>query len=248
MPAVLDRPTTTTAPPSPFTSPTLAPVRTPEPAVIPQRRTRTPTRDAYDRDVAVRTQPKTVRRRRGDGILTDLDELARRIAMSTVGNEAESFAVGCRSALAATKFATPIRGMALTLTSGTHAVSATISPNLLLHTYPAMEAMVDYLERNGDAPWQPTGERAISLGAARHLFISHDAPIRGDSADATPNALLEVVAAHLIPAEWFDRVVAPKCDPEQVTLVCYGMLGVKGSLFERAWTTSDHRGAIGPAR
>ena len=182
-------------------------------------------------------------------LITDAAELGRQITASAVGGMGEDFAVGCRSTLVATKFATPLRSMLLALTSGFSGTGATVSPNLLLHTFPAMESLVRHLEADGNLlPWQPVGERSIGVGTARHLFVSYDTPMPADSQDCRPNTVLEVVGAHLIPAEWFDAVVAPKCDLASLTIVCYGMAGVQGSLFERAWRESSYRGLLNGRR
>ena len=182
-------------------------------------------------------------------MITDSDELGRQITTSAISGSPHSFAVGCRSTMQATSFATPMRSLLLTLGSGFEGISATVSPNLLLHTYPAMEAFVRSLECTGAyAPWQPVGERSIGLGSAKHLFVSQDTPMPDDAQTCVPNTLLEVVGAHLIPARWFDKAVATKCDLNELTIVCYGMIGVKDSLFERAWRDCETRGLLGPRR
>ena len=179
-------------------------------------------------------------------VIADSDELGRQITTSAISGMPHSFAVGCRSASQATRFATPMRSLLLTLGSGFEGISATVAPNLLLHTYPAMEALVRSLESTGSyAPWQPVGERSIGLGSAKHLFVSQDTPMPEDAQNCMPNTLLEVVGAHLIPARWFDQAVAPKCDLNKLTIVCYGMVGVKDSLFERSWGDCQTRGLLG---
>lgn len=182
-------------------------------------------------------------------VITDSDELGRQMTTSAIGAEPHSFAVGCRSTARATRFATPMRNMLLTLGCGFESTSATISPSLLIHTFPAMEAMVRSLDESDTyLPWQPDGERSIKLGGAKHLFISYDMPMPDDARGCTPDTLLEIVGAHLIPAQWFDQVVAPKCDMDSLTIAYYGMAGIEGSLFERAWRNSDTRGLLGSWR
>lgn len=237
MPAVLERP---------------AILAQPAPAVavrpMPQRH-RVPHDDAgIDfRPVPVTPAETVDARERGPGenLITDAEELGRLITTSAVSAVPSSFAIGCRSALQVTRFATPMRGLMLTLGSAFDSTSATVSPSLLLHTFPAMEAMVGALRESGaNLPWHPDGERSIGLGSARHLFISHDMPVPDDARGCQPDTLLEVVGAHLIPASWFDSVVAPKCDMDKLTVVYYGMVGIEGSLFEREWSNCDTRGLL----
>ena len=196
---------------------------------------------------AVASYPTSVPERmdRTREVITDSEELGRQITTAAIGEQPANFAVACRSTAVATSFATPLRSLLLALTSGFDGISATVSPNLLLHTYPAMESLVRHLESNGNhAPWRPLGERSVGLGSAKHLFVSYDTPLREDSRSSKPNLLLEIVGAHLIPAHWFDRVVAPKCDFDRIAVACYGMVGVKGSLFERAWNAGATRALL----
>ena len=94
--------------------------------------------------------------------------------------------------------------------------------------------LVSALEKAGAGElWQPVGERSIAIGAARHVFVSVDNPIRDDSTRVFPNMLIEVVGAHMIDPDWFDRTVAPRCQDESLTFVFYGQAGFPGSLFER---------------
>ena len=177
--------------------------------------------------------------------IEDRDELGQRIMQSAVSDDRETFAVKCRSVRHATDFATPMRSMMLTLSSAFGGISATVSPSLNLNTWPAMDQLVSALEEAGAGElWQPVGERSIAVGAARHVFVSVDNPIRDDSARVYPNLLIEVVGAHMIDPEWFDRVVAPRCEDEALTFVFYGQTGFAGSLFDRAWEESPFRGQV----
>ncbi len=177
--------------------------------------------------------------------ISDRDELGQRIMQSAVSSECDTFAVKCRSVSQATDFSTPMRRMLLTLTSGFGGLSVTVSPSLNLNTWPAMDLLVSALEEAGAGElWQPVGERSIAIGAARHVFVSVDNPIRDDSARVFPNVLVEVVGAHIIDPEWFDRTVAPRCGDEALTFVFYGQPGFAGSLFERAWEESQLRGQV----
>ena len=177
--------------------------------------------------------------------IEDRDELGQRIMQSAVSDVGETFAVKCRSVSVATDFATPMRSMLLTLSSAFGGVSATISPSLNLNTWPAMDELVSKLEKTGAGElWQPVGERSIAVGAARHVFVSVDNPIRDDSTRVFPNMLIEVVGAHMIDLQWFDRTVAPRCRDEALTFVFYGQAGFPGSLFERAWEDSQFRGQV----
>ena len=178
-------------------------------------------------------------------LIVDRDELGRRIMQSAVSDERDSYAVKCRSVSHATDFATPMRSMLLAMTSGFGGISATVSPSLNLNTWPAMDMLVSSLEDAGAGElWQPIGERSIAVGASRHIFVSVDHPIRNDSTRAFPNVLVEVVGAHLIDPDWFDRTVAPRCQDESLTFVFYGQTGFAGSLFERAWDASEFRGQV----
>lgn len=193
------------------------------------------------------TRPSGLDRPSSPGsVITDRDELGRRITTAAMSGQPANFAVACRSTMVATSFATPFRSLLLALSSGFQGISITVSPNLLLHTYPAMESLVRHLESTGcQVPWQPVGERSVGLGSAKHMFVSYDTPVREHPRPSRPNLLLEIVGAHLIPAGWFDAIVAPKCDFNRLAVVCYGMVGVKGSLFERAWNDNGTRGLLG---
>ncbi len=175
----------------------------------------------------------------------DRDELGQRIMQSAVSDDEESFAVKCRAVSLATDFATQMRSMLLTLSSAFGGISVTVSPSLNLNTWPAMDQLVSALEKAGAGElWQPVGERSIAVGAARHVFVSMDNPIRDDSTRVFPNMLIEVVGAHMIDPDWFDRTVAPRCQDESLTFVFYGQAGFPGSLFERAWEESRVRGQV----
>ena len=175
----------------------------------------------------------------------DRDELGQRIMQSAMSKEGGSFAVKSRSASQATDFATPMRSALLTLTSGFGGISATISPSLNLHTWPAMDMLVASLEHSGAGElWQPIGERSIGIGSSRHVFVSVDNPIRDDATNVYPSTLVEIVGAHLIDPDWFDRVVAPRCGDEGLTFVYYGQVGFADSLFERVWHESEIRGIL----
>lgn len=184
------------------------------------------------------TEPKVER-------IDDRDELGERIMQSAVSTERGSFAVKCRSVSHATDFATPMRTMLLTLSSAFGGTSATVSPSLNLHTWPAMDTLVASLEKSGAGDlWQPIGERSIGVGNARHVFVSVDNPVRDESARVFPSLLVEVVGAHLVDPEWFDHVVAPRCINDVPTFVYYGQVGFDGSLFEREWHRSQVQGGV----
>ena len=177
--------------------------------------------------------------------ISDKDLLGQKIMETAMSRERVSFAVKSRSVSHATEFATPIRAMLLTLASGFGGISVTISPSLNLNTWPAMDALVAALEGSGAGElWQPIGERSIAIGAARHLFVSVDNPIRDDSTVVFPNVLVEIVGAHLIDPEWFDRIVVPRCRDQALTFVFYGQAGFEGSLFERAWQECQFLGTV----
>ena len=181
-------------------------------------------------------------------LITDTHELGQRIMSSAMSNERETFAIKCRSVSHATQFATPMRSILLALTSGFGSISLTISPSLNLNTWPAMDRLVAALEQAGAGDvWQLVGERSIGLGAARNLFLSVDNPIQPTQDDSTrvfPNLLVEVVGAHLIDPNWFDRIVEPRCRDLALTFVFYGQAGHSGSLFERALQQSNFQGLV----
>ncbi len=178
-------------------------------------------------------------------LISDREELGQRIMQSAVSDDGDSFAVKCRSVRQTTDFATPMRSMLLTLSSAFGGISATVSPSLNLNTWPAMDMLVSALEKAGAGElWQPIGERSIAVGAARHVFVSVDNPIRDDSTRVFPNLLFEVAGAHMIDPEWFDRTVAPRCRDKSLTFVYYGQSGFAGSLFERVWEDSQFRGQV----
>ncbi len=177
--------------------------------------------------------------------ISERDELGRRIMASAMSTERDIFAVKCRSVSHATDFATPMRSTLLALTSGFGGISVTVSPSLNLNTWPAMDMLVAALEQSGAGElWQPIGERSIGIGASRHIFVSADNPVRNDATRVFPNVLLEVVGAHLIDPDWFDRVIAPRCRDEALTFAFYGQAGFTGSLFERVWQESRIQGRI----
>ena len=177
--------------------------------------------------------------------ISDRDDLGQRIMASAMSSEREIFAVKSRSVSVATDFATPMRALMLTLTSGFGGISVTVSPSLNLNTWPAMDALAAELEAAGAAElWQPIGERSIAIGSSRHVFVSADHPVRDDATRVYPNTVVEVVGAHLIKPEWFDRVVAPRCHDEALTFVFYGQAGFSGSMFERAWAESQFQGQV----
>lgn len=177
--------------------------------------------------------------------IDDRDELGERIMQSAVSTERETITVKCRSVSHATDFATPMRSTLLTLSSAFGGISATVSPSLNLHTWSAMDMLVASLEKSGAGElWQPIGERSIAVGNARHVFVSADNPIRDEATSVHPSLLVEVVGAHLIDPDWFDRVVAPRCENDDPTFVYYGQVGFEGSLFEREWHVSQIKGIV----
>ena len=96
--------------------------------------------------------------------IDDRDELGQRIMQSAMSNERDTIAVKCRSVSQATNFATPMRSMLLTLTSGFDGISVTVSPSLNLNTWPAMDSLVSALEEAGAG--ENCGNRLVS-GASR---------------------------------------------------------------------------------
>ena len=178
-------------------------------------------------------------------LVVDFDELGRRILQSALSSEGGSFVVRCRSTRRATEFATPMRSLLLALNSGFGGISATVSPALLLHTYPAMDALVNELEGSGAGElWQPIGERSLAIGDAKHIFVSVDTPVIDSAHNSIPTVLVEVVGAHMISAEWFENVVTTRCKDSSTTFVFYGQHGFAGSIFEQMWRNAEVNGVI----
>jgi len=113
-------------------------------------------------------------------------------------------------------------------------VSATVSPEFLADTYPAMVALTRALDDAGlRGVWVPEDERTFRLGRARHTFISVDRPPQGPAGTSPrPDALLEVVSSERMDADWFHTRVCPRTQTEGLTTVIYGNPG-GDTVFER---------------
>ena len=137
------------------------------------------------------------------------------------------------SVRAVTEFASPLRLFLLMAGRASGGVSATVAPHFSEETYPALLDLVGRLNGSGASDlWRPDGARSLAVGEARHMFISADMPVVERS--ARPDRLLEVVAAHMIQADWYRSRVAPRLVAGSMVRVFYGRRGVAGSAFAAA--------------
>jgi hypothetical protein len=125
------------------------------------------------------------------------------------------------------EFSTRLRMLLMFMNRDEGSVSATVSPSFQNDTYPAMLALVKTFESSGTSgDWRPDGPRAIRMGKARHLFVSVDMPVADRS--ASPDTLIEIVAAHRISSEWYDLRVSPRAPSTGMTTVLFGVPAASG--------------------
>jgi hypothetical protein len=150
---------------------------------------------------------------------------------SLLDRDGATYTVDISSAVEVNHLATPIRTFLLLFGAGTGGVSATVSPTLLGHSYPAMLYMVQKLNESGagDA-WKPDGARTVRIGEALHVFVSADSPLK--SRTEAPDTLLEVPGAHLIEPHWFESRVVPRSGAPGLVRVLYGLPG-GGGIYDR---------------
>ena len=144
-----------------------------------------------------------------------------------------TFTIEADSVHAVTEFASPLRQFLLMSGRLSGGVSATVAPHFSEETYPALLQLVSRLDSSGASDlWRPDGGRTLAVGDARHIFISADMPV----AERTqrPDRLLEIVAAHHVPNQWFQSRVAPRLVEDSVVRVFYGRRGFAGSAFAAA--------------
>ena len=150
-----------------------------------------------------------------------------RAVMAALADVGGTFSVDAPSSLAVTGMATKLRLWLLVTRAAAGGVSATVSPEFLEDTYPAMLALARSLDDAGlKGVWTPEGERTVRLGKARHMFVSADRPSsRSGGRNPRPDTLLEVVSAERIDAEWYRSRVSPRAAAEGLTTVVYGAPG-----------------------
>jgi hypothetical protein len=150
----------------------------------------------------------------------------------------------------AQEFSTRLRMLLLFINRDKGSVSATVSPSFLSDTYPAMLALVKGFESSGASEdWRPDGSRSIRMGKAKHTFVSVDMPVADRS--ASPDTLIEIVAAHRISASWYDQRVLPRTTSIELTTVMFGVPNSPGSEYansifkrERSKNLSGRSGGI----
>ena len=150
-----------------------------------------------------------------------------RTVMGALAGGGGTFSADVPSSLAVTRMTTTLRLWLLVTRAATGGVSATVSPEFLRDTYPAMLALARALDDAGlKGVWAAEDERTIRLGKARYMFVSVDRPLSGhDARGSRPDALLEVVSADRIDPEWFHTRVCPRSMAEGLTTVVYGAPG-----------------------
>ncbi len=160
-------------------------------------------------------------------------EAGRAISAALLRRTPATFTIEADSVSSITGFASPIRLFLLMSGRSTGGVSAAVSPHFAEETYPAMLDLVARLDGSGASElWRPDGARTVALGDARQMFISADMPVAERS--VSPDRLLEVVAAHRVPASWYRARVAPRLSSTSMVRVFYGLRGFAGSVFEEA--------------
>ena len=135
-----------------------------------------------------------------------------------------SFSVEVPSSIGVTAMATKLRLWLLVTRAAAGGTSATVSPEFLKDTYPAMLALARALDDAGlKGVWAAEDERTFRVGNARHVFVSVDRPLPGPGGEASrPDTLLEVVSAGRIDRDWFRTRVCPRAAVERLTTVVYG--------------------------
>ncbi len=155
------------------------------------------------------------------------------ITTALISRAQATFTVQTDSIPAITGFATPLRLFLLMAGKASGGVSAAIAPHFSEETYPALLDLVGRLDGSGASDlWRPDGSRTVALGDAKQMFISADMPVVERS--MSPDRLVELVAAHRIPGDWYRSRVAARLTKVSPVRVFYGMPGREGSAFEQA--------------
>lgn len=164
---------------------------------------------------------------------SDFVDVGRAITSALMSRIPATFTIEADSVSSVTGFASPLRLFLLMSGRNTGGVSATVAPHFSEETYPALLDLVSRLDGSGASElWRPDGARTVALGDAKQMFISADMPVAERS--MRPNRLLEVVAAHRIPADWYRARVAPRLSNDSPVRVFYGLRGSSGSAFAEA--------------
>ena len=173
-----------------------------------------------------------------------------RAVMGALSGSGGSFSVEVPSSIDVTEMATKLRLWLLVTRAAAGGVSATVSPEFLKDTYPAMLALARALDDAGlKGVWAAEDERTFRVGNARHVFVSVDRPLfRRGTEGSRPDTLLEIVSAGRIDREWFHTRVCPRAVAERLTTVVYGATG-EGAVFGQVraknllaeWKDSVHR-------
>ncbi len=150
-----------------------------------------------------------------------------RAVLAALAGDGGEFSVETSSPSALRRPATQLRLWLLVTRMNAGGVSATVSPEFLRDTYPAMLDLTRALDEAGlKGAWRPEGDRTIRLGEARHVFVSVDRPLtRPRDGSGRPDTLLEVVSAERIDPEWYRTRVAPRAGVAGLTTVVYGARG-----------------------
>ena len=173
-----------------------------------------------------------------------------RAVMAALADGGGTFSADVPSPLAVTAMATQLRLWLLVTRAAAGGVSATVSPEFLSDSYPAMLALARALEEAGlKGVWTPEDERTVRLGKARHMFVSVDRPSsRSGAGSPKPDTLLEVVSADRIEPEWYRSRVSPRATAEGLTTVVYGSPGgdavfgqVRAKNLLAEWTDGTRR-------
>jgi hypothetical protein len=176
------------------------------------------TPDAPSELVSLSSEPES-----GDGV--GLNTAWAQIVQSVTnraGRGSLTITVDLEPGESAQEFSTRLRLLILVMNRDEGSVSATVSPSFRDDTYPAMLALVKALEGSGAGDdWHPVGPRSIRMGKAKHLFVSVDIPVADRS--ASPDTLIEIVAAHRIDASWYDQRVFPRTSATGLTTVMFGV-------------------------
>lgn len=167
------------------------------------------------------------------GQRSDREAFARAV-MAALAGEGGAFSAEAPSSLAVTETATKLRLWLLVTRAGAGGASATVSPEFLRDTYPAMLALARALDDTGlGGVWAAEDERTFRLGRARHVFVSVDRPLRRPTGgSARPDTLLEVVSAERVDRRWFHTRVCSRARARGLTTVVYGRPGAD-TLFEQ---------------
>lgn len=165
--------------------------------------------------------------------LADSVEAGMAITAALMSRKPATFTIEATSVSDVTGFASPLRLFLLMSGKSSGGVSAAVAPHFSEETYPALLDLVGRLDGSGASElWRPDGARTVALGDAKQMFISADMPVAERS--MRPDRLLEVIAAHRVPADWYRARVMPRLSKDSPVRVFYGRRGVAGSVFEVA--------------